>query len=109
MNLVNITPHDIVVRKADGDLMVPPSGQIARVTTSQEVIGYIDDVPVVRTVFGEVTGLPDPVKDTIFIVSSLVLGALKGSRPDVVAPDTGPTAIRNDNGQIVAVTRFQMI
>ena len=107
--LVNLTPHDIVVRKADGDLMVPPSGLVARVTTSQEVVGDIDGVPIVRTIFGEVQGLPDPELDTVYIVSSLVLGALKGSRSDVVSPDTGPTAIRNEAGQIVAVTRFQVL
>ena len=42
----------------------------------------------------------------IYIVSSLVAQAVAG-RNDVVAPDAGPTAIRNEQGQIVAVTRFQ--
>jgi len=113
MALINLTPHPIVVRTDGVDITIPASGQIARVTSRQELTSHIDiygiEIPVQRTTFGQVEGLPDFVPDTVYIVSSLVLGALKGSRPDVVAPDTGPTAIRNDNGQIVAVTRFQVI
>lgn len=41
-----------------------------------------------------------------FSVSSLVAQAVVG-REDVVAPDTGPTAIRDEAGRIVAVRRFQ--
>jgi hypothetical protein len=40
-------------------------------------------------------------------VSGMVLDALAGSRiGDVVAPDTGPDAVRNDQGHIVAVRGF---
>ncbi len=113
MALINLTPHPIVVRTDGVDITIPASGQVARVTSQQELASQIDvyglTIPVQRTTFGQVDGLPDPKPNTIYIVSSLVLGALKGSRPDVVAPDTGPTAIRNDNGQIVAVTRFQVV
>lgn len=109
MKVVNLVKHEVVVRRPDGDRIYQPSGIEARVASSQEVVGDLDGSPIARTIFGEVQGLPDPQPDTIYIVSSLVLGALRGSRPDVVAPDTGPTAIRNNNGQIVAVTRFQVL
>jgi hypothetical protein len=36
----------------------------------------------------------------------MVLDALKGTRPDVVAPDTGPSATRNSQGHIVSVAGF---
>jgi hypothetical protein len=54
----------------------------------------------IRVVSGVFLPLED---DEIGIVSSMVLAATNSSY--VVAPDTGPTAIR-ENGQIVAVTRF---
>lgn len=50
--------------------------------------------------------MPEHKENTFYIVSAIVLSALKGTRVDVIAPDTGNTAIRNDKGQIIAVSRF---
>ena len=50
--------------------------------------------------YGEVEGLPEPQPGVLYIVSMLV--AQRVMRADVVSPDSGPTAIR-ENGQIVAV------
>ena len=36
----------------------------------------------------------------------MVLAALPTGTPNVYAPDTGPTAIRNEAGYVVAVTRL---
>lgn len=105
MNMVNLTPHDINVVVGETTITIPKSGTVARVTSTQTEVGNINGIPVVKTVFGTVEGLPEPEIDTIYIVSSLVLAQLE--RVDVVAPDTGPTALR-ENGQIVAVRRFQM-
>ena len=48
--------------------------------------------------------MPEPIEDTFFIVSAMVLSALAGTRQDVVAPRTDNTAIRNEAGHIIAVT-----
>jgi len=110
---VNLTPHEITVRKPDStDLRIPPAGTIARVKTFEEDAAPVDSIPTVYRQFGRIDGLPpyDPRGDVIYIVSALVLSALDGPRnevrPDVVAPDTGSSAIRDDAGRIVAVTRF---
>lgn len=105
LELVNLTPHEIVLRTDQGDIKIAPNAPAARVQTEQKVVGMINGIPLVKTIFGDVENVPDPQKDVIFIVSSLVASRLP-ERPDVVAPDTGPTAVR-ENGQIVAVTRFQ--
>ena len=105
MTVVNLTPHKIVVETAAGRVEFAPSGQVARITSRPEVAGEIDGIPVTRTIFGPVEGLPEPQAGVTFVVSSLVAGRVP-NRPDVVAPDTGPTAIRV-NGQIVAVRGFQ--
>lgn len=105
MKMVNLTPHDINVVVDETTITIPKSGTVARVTSTQTEVGTINGIPVVKTVFGAVEGLPEPEMDTIYVVSSLVLAQLE--RADVVAPDTGPTALR-ENGQIVAVRRFQM-
>jgi hypothetical protein len=105
--VVNLTPHAISVADSEGNVVMtlPPSGHVARVATSQEVVWELVGRPVTRTVFGEVTGIPEPVEGTVYLVSTLVAQAAR--RSDVVSPDTGPTAVRKD-GQVVAVRGFQV-
>ena len=104
----NLTPHAIIVRHDDSDgVTIPPSGIIPRVAVSTVPDGDCDGLPLVRTTFGAVQGLPSPEPGTWLIVSSVVLAALGGSRPDCVAPDTSPaSAIRDDAGRIVGVRRL---
>lgn len=115
MKFVNLTPHTVNVVDADGNniLSVAPSGNVARVATQQTVVGNIAGIDIARTVFGDVDGLPAPQPDTVYIVSTLVLQALKDagiSRDDVVAPDTSPqSAVRNADGQIIGVKQFQVL
>lgn len=112
MNLTNLTPHAITLRSADGtDTIVPPSGTVARVTSTPGALETVAGIPVPvagMQTFGGVEGLPEPVTGTVFVVSAMVLAALRGSRPDVVGPGTGPNdgAVRNERGHVVAVTRL---
>lgn len=103
--MINLTPHAITIRVNGVDTVIQPSGQLARVSSTEEQVGVcqLTGAPIMRRVFGEVTGLP--TDGTPCIVSALVLSACAG-RIGVFAPDTGPTAIRNDAGQVVAVTRL---
>ena len=104
MEIINLTPHAIAVQDSSGDRRhFAPSGSIARVESVAKVIGEIDGVPVSRATLGAVTGLPPAVDGVVFLVSAMVAQA--AGRPDVVSPDTGPTAIR-ENGQVVAVRGF---
>lgn len=103
MKLVNLTPHDVIIRLPGGDRVIPASGTVARVTTSHVPAGTIDGVPVYTQTYGQIEGLPEPRDGVIYIVSAIVLEAAKKlGRTDVVAPDTA-RAIRNEAGQIVAV------
>jgi len=110
MMFVNLTPHAIVVRLADGsDLTFPASGKVARVDElPTTVVGEMGGVKILsRTVFGQVVDLPEPTEGFAYIVSGLVAGVVY--RADVFAPATGPKdgAIRNDKGQIVAVVALK--
>lgn len=111
MTVINLTPHALTLRAPDGtDNVIPPSGTVARVsnTPGSPTGDQVGGVPVVSAdTTGEVTGLPEPVEGTVFIVSGFVGSALAGSgRDDVLVPGTGPKdgAIRNERGHIVAVT-----
>jgi hypothetical protein len=109
----NLTPHPIVLHSPEGTVTLPPSGVTARVATVEEPAGsvVIDGVeaPVIRRSFGAVQGLGDYGPHAPVVVSSLVLEALKASGAStsgVYAPDTGPTAVRDAEGRIIAVTRL---
>ena len=110
--MVNLTPHEIVVFDSSNNvvLRVPPSGLIARVTQNEVEIGSINGVPVYQTQYGSVEGLPEPQENTVYIVSLLVLQALKSqgvTRHDLVAPNTGPnSAVRDSQGRIIGVRSF---
>jgi len=105
MKIVNLTPHTINIKVNNKTLSVAPSGEIARVATIEKIAGEVNGIPVIERTFENVEGLPAPQKDTIYLVSSMVLVVVKG-RDDVFAPDTGTSAIRDEAGRIVAVTRL---
>jgi len=106
--LVNLTPHtiNIIIRHS---IEIPPSGIIARCKTDRQIIdsfiledvedvdGWDITVPVIKTRFGEVEGLPEPQEGTIYIVSHLVAQAVP-DREDVFFPDD---LVRDSQGNVV--------
>lgn len=105
--MINLTPHSITLRTPQGDVTLPPSGTVARVTMDETVVGTdaLTGLPIINRKPGTVTGLPEAGERCI--VSAMVLDAIDGVRArNVFAPDTGATAIRNEKGHIVAVTRL---
>ena len=100
MEFVNLTPHAVTI---DGIATFPPYGQFARVEMEISKGIPVGGIRVNVRQPGRVVDLPDPVPGVCYIVSGMVLDALKGSRPDVYAPDTGADAVRNVQGHIVAV------
>jgi len=104
VNIVNLTPHalNLMPQGPDGPTVtIPPSGQVARCEVRRVQVDTVTvdgiTVPVNRTQFGEVTGLPDPQPDTIFVVSALVAQAVP-DRPDVFIVDD---AVRDEQGRII--------
>jgi len=106
--LINLTPHAITLRTETGDVIIPPSGQVARVSTVTIDTGLmINGVKVIRNSYGDVQGIPVDHNGIPLpcIVSGMVLAALPSGTPNVYAPATGATAIR-ENGQVIAVTEL---
>ncbi len=117
--IINLTPHAVTV----GDRTIQPTLPPARVSSTLVKQAPIDGLDFALTVFGQVENLPAPcwfnpamadysdapVEDGAervwYIVSAPVIAALPG-RDDLVRPDTGPDAIRDDQGRIVAVRRL---
>ena len=97
-SFVNLTPHEVKILTQNGEIQsIPASGQIARISTSFEVDDILNGVIIGHTDYSGVTGLPEPVKGTIYIVSLVLLKALP-DRTDLVAPNE---LVRDDKGLVL--------
>lgn len=107
-NIINLTPHEVTVVGADGDIMmrIPASGQVARCSATRSIVGKINGIPVTKVVMGEIEGLPEPDGDTVYIVSRVVAEAAKGKRDDLIIPDD---SIRDEEGRIIWCGGFAVI
>jgi len=97
---VNLTPHEIRVIGAGpsgSDVIIPASGTVARCESKRTVMGYVNSIPINRTVMGEVYGLPEAVEGVIYLVSRPVAEAA-ADREDLLIPDE---SVRNEKGVII--------
>ena len=105
VEVINLTPHDVSFIGDDGStiITVRPSGQLARVSAQTVRTGvFINGIPVTRTMYGEVEGLPEPKDGTVYIVSSLVAQRCP-ERDDVFIPNE---SVRNSEGNIIGCRSF---
>lgn len=106
MEIINLTPHEIKVLDAGNNLLhVIPSAGLARCQVTRQQVGNVNGIPVNRTVFGEVEGLPEQQDDIIYVVSAIVAQAVK-NRDDVVIPDD---AVRDEQGRIIGCRSFARV
>jgi hypothetical protein len=102
---INLTPHQITIQVDEClGLTFPGAATPARVQMIEGPADSIGDIPAVTSRPGPVTGIPGARPGTYYIVSRIVFDAAPW-RKDLVAPDTGTTAIR-EAGQVIAVTRL---
>ncbi len=87
MQITNMTPHQIVVVGQGGEVLlsIAPSGQVARVGQTREIVGEVNGLPIYRSTYGEVTGLPEAQDGVALIVSAMVRLATPG-RGDIYSP-----------------------
>ena len=97
MNIINLTPHSVVIVREGGNITIPASGTLARVAARTATVGEIDGIPVTSTEFGEVEGLPAPTPGTAYVVSSIVASRVP-DREDVFIPNE---SVRDENGRII--------
>jgi hypothetical protein len=102
MDVINLTPHNFTLCSDAGEVIrvIPPTTPAARVSSASQVIGSIDGIPVTKTAFGAVEGLPDPQEGVCYIVSLLVQQRVS-HRSDVYRPDTGPSSVVRDAAGII--------
>lgn len=97
MRIVNLTPHAVTIN----GLTIQPDGRIPRLREETREVGQFEidghTLPVIETTLGELEGLPEPQRDTIYIVSRLVAEAAP-TRDDLYFPGR---LLRDSEGQIV--------
>lgn len=108
MQLINLTPHALHVIIGDEIVEIPASGQLARAAVTREQIGTIESdghtIPLYRTTFGAITGLPAPREGTAYLVSNIVAQAVK--RDDVLIVDD---IVRDGAGRIIGCRSFARV
>lgn len=100
MKFENLTPYTLNIQLSNGEFAtpLPPSSKgEARVAMSLTPNGMVGDVGTFIVEYGEITNLPEPEEDTIYIVSGMVEEALH-DRPDVFSPGA---LIRDEHGRPV--------
>lgn len=101
MQIINLTPHAINFLDESNQpiLTVEPSGVIARAKQTRTLCGNIAGIPVNQCAYGQVQGLPEPAKETIYVVSAITAQACP-EREDVYIVDD---SVRNEDGRIIGV------
>lgn len=123
MKIINLSAHvSRLVLKADGENILEciefegtdtngrkevRVGEVQVGTKVMQQDGY--ELSIQQYKFGEVQNLPDPEPNTLFIVSAMVISALREQgirRTDLISPRTDKTAIRK-NGQVIGVFGYR--
>jgi len=106
----NLTPHPINLHCPDGRVLTfpgAPMDSVPRIPLETRNVGTVSvekaAIPVRHSApVGDPTPLPEPVPETIFVVSRATAEAAP-HRPDLVYPDD---AVRDENGRVVGCRAF---
>jgi len=98
MNIKNLTPHALnVVLSPESTFTIPPSGSVARCSSSNTQIGLANEIPLFKVAYGAVEGLPEPEAGVLYVVSALVRAAVP-ARTDVASPGD---LVRDSEGKVI--------
>lgn len=96
-NWINLTPHEVTILGGETPVVLPPSGEIARVAQTLAEMGTLAGVRAVRSTYGAVTGLPESSDGELYITSAMVRSAVPARR-DVFSP---ADFVRSADGKII--------
>lgn len=99
---INLTPHEIKIRKGKEIITIPKSGMVARVFTKDTKLKSIEGIDVYKQRCVKIMELPEEQEGIKYLVSHVVLSAsrmLKMKRKDLFAPNT-TTGADKTKGQV---------
>ncbi len=104
MNIINTTPHEIVLDNGTQKKVYPKSDTMVRVVVERVPHEYkIDGFDLIDRLVTK-HNLPEPLPDTYLIVSMQVKNEFP-NRQDLIVPDS-INALRNKNGKVISVPGF---
>lgn len=100
MKYINLTPHKVVLMNNENKVIAEFESK-GNVRVGMEYSYETKDgIPVGKIKYTELEGLPDPEKDTMYILSNIAFNAAKAiGRNDVCYP--AGKMFRNEEGQII--------
>lgn len=106
MKLINLTPHDIHLMDDTEEVIetVPGASKPAVVGTSKVLQGHIKGMPLYKTKYEDISGLPEKEPHVYYIVSSVVAHAAI-DRDDLLVPSD---LVRNSSGLVIGCKSFSM-
>jgi len=117
--LINLTPHEIVLRIGEAEVRIPPSGVELRASQTEEVVGRIAladgvEAEVVRVAYGEPSPSPESLpgweEGAFYLVSSLAAQAVARTWPQHAWRFLVPARpVRDGSGRIVAAQALARI
>ena len=78
-NIINLTPHAVVLFLSDGETVTFESQGVARAEQTVVDAGNINGYRLVRTTFGAPVNLPEPQEGTFYLVSAILVSAARQS------------------------------
>lgn len=109
MQLINLTPHDIHLHLAGGEVRtIPKSGKFARAEEKKQEVGSVDGIPLLKISYGSVNDLPPQAEGVAYIVSQITAVAAKSLNriEDIlIVAET----VRDDNGRIVGAKALAQV
>lgn len=104
MQIINLTPHNIY--EVTTGQTFKPSGIVARLDTTLDQVGTVNNIPLYDKLYGTIKNLPDPQPNTYYIVSGIMLDAgVAQGRTDLLAPGE---LVRNTKGQLIGCKGFSV-
>jgi hypothetical protein len=123
VRIINLTPHQLNIYDLSGEVVIlsippPPEGTpIPKVSTTSKIVGAVKidgmEISVRKVTYGDVENLPEEKEGTIYIVSTLVMLALKDKgvkRGNLLSPDTNAdSVVRDRDGRVFGVKYLQTV
>ena len=109
MTIVNLNKH-AVSGLVNNEVVTFPAceqGKECRVSVTSKEVERVPGMKCVETTYGQVENVPEPQEGVVFIVNMIVLDRLP-HRKDLIAPDSGPSAVRNEKGQVLHVVQWKV-
>jgi hypothetical protein len=100
---VNLTPHDVNYY-VGGEVIAtfPPTGKVARVSSTSVEVAVINGMRIKKSVYGEVQDLPEQTPGVCLIVSGL-LRTHMAHRGDLISP---ADPVRDEKGGVIGCRSF---